>query len=313
MPRMEHKLPPMDNSILVVGSVALDTVRTPFGEAEEVLGGSATYFSIAASYFAKVRVVAVVGTDFPPAHTEFLESRGVDIGGLTKVEGRTFRWKGLYGNDINQAQTLDVQLNVFEKFSPVLSAAYRKSRYLFLANIDPDLQEDILRQARSPELVACDTMNHWIEQKREGLKKILRKVDILLINEGEARQLSGEHNGVKAARSIMKMGPGTVVVKRGEYGAVCASRLMDEVFAVPAYPLENVRDATGAGDSFAGGFMGNLARRGRFSQNTLRESIVFGNMLGSFCVEDFSLGRYMKLKLSDIEKRYRAFKKSVHF
>jgi sugar/nucleoside kinase (ribokinase family) len=292
--------------LLVVGSMALDTVETPFGRATEALGGSATYFSYAASFFTTVRLVATVGDDFPAEHLELLRQRGVDLAGLHRARGRTFRWAGQYGYDLNEAKTLDTQLNVFADFRPRLPPALARSPYLFLANIDPELQWDVLHQmARRPRLVALDTMNFWIEGKPEALARVLREVDVITINDAEARRLAREPNLVRAARTIAGMGPKTVVVKRGEYGALL---MADEAFfVVPAYPLESVYDPTGAGDTFAGGFMGYLAAHDRFDRATLRRAMVNGSVMASFTVEDFSLNRLARLKEAEIAERYAAF------
>jgi sugar/nucleoside kinase (ribokinase family) len=297
--------------ILVVGSVALDSVATPFGQVEEVLGGSATYFSTSAGYFTDVRLVAVVGEDFPEVHRQFLSTRRIDLSGLQTVPGRTFRWKGRYGYDLNQAHTLDTQLNVFESFRPQLPPRFEQAEYVFLANIDPELQLEVLRQIRRPRLVACDTMNFWIEGKREALLRTLRHVDILLLNEGEARQLAGEANLVKAARAILAMGPKTVVVKQGEYGALMFSE--HTIFSAPAFPLEAVFDPTGAGDTFAGGFFGYLAATGNLAEANYRQAVIFGSVMASFTVEDFSLGRLERLEHREIEERFRRFKLLTEF
>ncbi len=298
-------------SILVVGSVAFDSVETPFGQVEEVLGGSGTYFSTSASFFTDVNLVAVVGEDFPAEHLEFLRSRNVDLSGLQTAPGRTFRWKGRYGYDLNEAQTLDTQLNVFETFKPDLPASHRRAEYVFLGNIDPELQLEVLRQVEKPKLVACDTMNFWIEGKREALLATLRHVDILLINEGEARQLAGEANLVKAARVILEMGPKTLVVKRGEYGVLLFSE--HSIFSAPAFPLESVFDPTGAGDTFAGGFMGYLASTNNLTEGSLRQATVLGSVMASFTVEDFSLNRMKALEYPEIEERFRRFKLLTEF
>ncbi len=298
-------------SILVVGSVAFDSIKTPFGEVDEVLGGSATYFSTAASYFSDVKLVAVVGTDFPDEHIETLKGHGVDVSALKKVPGRTFRWKGYYEYDLNQAHTLDTELNVFSDFSPEIPEGHGDSPFLFLANIDPDLQIKVLEQVRTPRLVACDTMNFWIENKPEVLRKLLKKVEIFVINEGEARELTGEASLVKAARKIMNMGPHTLIVKRGEYGALMFGSSF--IFSAPAYPLEEIFDPTGAGDSFAGGFMGYLANTGDLSDDNLKRAIIFGSVMASFNVEAFSLGRLGSLKQEEIRSRYREFKQLTHF
>jgi sugar/nucleoside kinase (ribokinase family) len=298
-------------SLLVVGSIALDSVETPFGRREEVLGGSATYFATAASFFGPVRLVATVGADFPEKHVSFLSGRGIDVAGLERRAGRTFRWKGRYEFDLNQAHTLDTQLNVFADFKPELPDAYRASDYVFLGNIDPDLQRRVLDQVRSPRFVACDTMNFWIESKRESLLKTLHRVDLLFVNDAEARQLAGEHNVVQAARRILSFGPRALVVKRGEYGALFFTG--DHVFASSAYPLPELFDPTGAGDSFAGGFMGYLASREQDGVDVMRRAIVLGGVLASFAVEEFSLERLKRLTNDEIRARYTEFRQLTHF
>jgi sugar/nucleoside kinase (ribokinase family) len=298
-------------SILVVGSVALDSVKTPFGVAPDVLGGSGTYFSVAASYFTDVRLVAVVGSDFPQKHIQLLEKRKIDLAGLQKVEGKTFRWKGEYTFDLNSAKTLDTQLNVFAQFKPEIPEKYKNSEFVFLANIDPELQLDVLKQVKKPKLVACDTMNFWITSKKAALKKTLKYVDILVINEAEARQLADENNLVKAARCIRSWGPKSLIVKRGEYGALLFGP--KDIFAAPALPLENIFDPTGAGDTFAGGFMGYLAGTNKTDDKSIRRAIVMGSVMASFDVEDFSLGRLIKLNKNEINSRFKAFKTLTHF
>lgn len=298
-------------ALLVVGSVALDSLETPFGHREDVLGGSASYFSVCASYFGPTRMVAVVGEDFPEEHVRFFTSRGVDVHGLVRQPGRTFRWKGRYEFDLNTAHTLDTQLNVFADFHPDLPAHYRDSEYVFLGNIDPDLQRRVLDQIRAPRFVACDTMNFWITSKRESLLRTLRRVDMLFVNDAEVRQLAGEHNVVKAAKRILSLGPRAVVVKRGEFGALFFSG--DEVFAASAYPLPAVFDPTGAGDSFAGGFMGYVARCRREDHGTLRRAIVLGSVLASFTVEQFSLERLRTLGPAEIRARFAEAKQLAHF
>ena len=298
-------------SILVVGSVALDTVRTPFGQADEALGGSATYFSAAASFFADVRLVAVVGEDFPDQHLEFLRWRKVDLGGLRRVPGKTFRWVGEYGFDLNQARTLETQLNVFADFAPQIPEAYRDSDVVFLANIDPDLQREVLRQVRRPALIAADTMNYWIANKAESLRQTLRLVDTLLINDAEVRQLADEANLVQAARKILAWGPKSLVIKRGEYGALMIKN--GDWFAAPALPLEVVRDPTGAGDCFAGGFVGYLANTMNFDDASVRKAMIMGSVMASFNVEAFSLNRLRTLTYEEIEARYRAFRRLAQF
>ena len=297
--------------LLVVGSVAFDSVKTPFGEAKEVLGGSATYFSTSASYFADVSLVAVVGEDFPEKHIDFLKMRNIDTQGLERKAGRTFRWAGSYGYDLNEAHTLSTELNVFEHFRPELPDGYRAAEVVFLANIDPGLQRDVLSQVKSPKLVAADTMNFWIEGKRESLLETLKLVDILLINDGEARQLTEEPNLVKAARQIFSYGPKTLVIKRGEYGVLMFNR--GSIFSAPAYPLENVFDPTGAGDTFAGGFMGYLSNTMDFSEPAMRRAVVMGSVMASLNVEDFSFNKIRDLDYKEIESRYREFKKLSHF
>ncbi len=299
------------SSLLVVGSVAFDSVETRAGKRTEVLGGAASYFSVAASFLAPVRLTAVVGTDFPEAHTKLLESHGVDLAGLERVAGRTFRWAGVYANDFSTRTTLDTQLNVFQDFRPKLPPAWASSEYVFLANIDPVLQLNVLEQTSKPKFVACDTMNFWIEGKRPDLMRLLPRVDMLLLNDEEARQLSGEANLPAAARAIRAMGPKAVVIKRGDAGAL----LFHEggVFAAPAFPIEDVVDPTGAGDSFAGGFMGWMAREGTVTPATIRTAMILGSVLASFSVEDFSLDRFRRLDLSQIRERFQAFTDLVHF
>jgi sugar/nucleoside kinase (ribokinase family) len=297
--------------ILVIGSVAFDSVETPFGRGDDVLGGSATYFSSSASFFTGVQLVAVVGEDFPDEPRQFLSSRGVDLAGLQTRPGKTFRWKGRYGYDLSEAQTLETHLNVFETFHPELPEAYRQAQFVFLANIDPELQLEVLQQVERPKLIACDTMNFWIEGKRDALIRTLGHVDILVINEAEVRQLADEANLVKASRAVLAMGPKTLVVKRGEYGVLVFTE--HSVFSAPAYPLEEVFDPTGAGDTFAGGFMGYLASTNNLSDETIRKATVFGSVMASFTVEDFSLNRLRKLSWQEIEDRFRHFQALTTF
>lgn len=292
-------------SLLVVGSVALDSVKTPFGEATEVLGGSATYFSAAASYFTPVNVVATVGEDFPAPHLEFLRSRGVDVAGVETGRGKTFRWRGEYGYQLNEAKTLDTQLNVFEHFAPRVPDGYRNPSLVFLANIDPVLQRDVLGQVRRPKIVACDTMNFWIESRRPDIVKLLGHVNAIMLNDGEARQLTDHNNLVKAAKWIMSKGPTLVVIKKGEHGAFMFTP--KTVFFAPAYPLEEVFDPTGAGDSFAGGFMGYLAAVDDTGAEAMRRAAVAGSVMASFTVEDFGVGRLKSLKAAEINARFNAF------
>jgi len=297
--------------IVVVGTVAFDTVETPFGRGENVLGGSATYFSTSASFFTEVSLVAVVGEDFPQEHLDFLKCREIDLQGLQQIPGKTFHWSGKYGYDLNEAQTLDTQLNVLMEFKPELPASYRDTNVLFLANIDPELQLQVLDQVKQPKLTACDSMNFWISSKPEALKEVMKRVDIVVINEGEARMLTGEANLVKAARRIIALGCKRLVVKRGEYGVLMFTA--DTVFAAPAWPLEEVFDPTGAGDTFAGGFMGYLANTGDLSEEGMRQALVFGSVMASFNVEDFSLNRMKRLTYPEIETRYRSFKGLTSF
>jgi sugar/nucleoside kinase (ribokinase family) len=280
----------MTSSILVVGSVAFDSVKTPFGAADEILGGSATHFSIAASYFAPVRLVAVVGKDFGNSHVEVFRKHNIDTDGLSVAEGRTFRWAGEYSFDLNDRKTLDTQLNVFEKFDPVIPESYRSSEYVFLGNIDPELQYNVLQQIRNPRVIACDTMNFWIEGKLDSLKRTLSKVDILVINDSETRELARLSNLVKAANKIMELGPKTLIVKRGENGVLMFRG--KTIFAAPAYPLEDIYDPTGAGDTFAGGFMGALAQANEVTDAIFRRAIIFGSVMASFNVEKLALTVY---------------------
>jgi sugar/nucleoside kinase (ribokinase family) len=297
--------------LLVVGSVALDTVKTPFGEGTDILGGSATYFATSASFFTSVALIAVVGEDFPPQHVTFLKSRGIDLTGLERRPGATFRWKGEYSHQLNEAHTLDTKLNVFETFRPKIPDAYRSPDVLFLGNIDPELQLDVLQKVERPSLVACDTMNFWINGKRDALWKVLEQVDVLIINDGEARALGQDPNLVKVARLILSKGPKHLIIKRGEYGVLMFNE--KQVFGAPAFPLEDVRDPTGAGDTFAGGFLGFLAATGNRSPEAMKQAIIFGSVMASFTVEAFSLDRLRILDYKEIEARYREFKRLTHF
>jgi len=298
-------------SILVVGSVAYDTVETPFGRAEKVLGGSASFFSVAASFFAPVNLVAVVGDDFSEKAMSAFQGRPVDLEGLERTAGKTFHWQGKYSYDLNSRETVCTDLNVFEFFKPRIPDRYRRSEHVFLGNIDPVLQRQVLDQVERPRLVACDTMNFWISGKPEELKRTLAAVDILLINDAEARQLSGQWNIVKAARAIRAMGPHTLVIKKGEHGVLMFSE--EGSFAAPAYPLEEVFDPTGAGDTFAGGFLGYLAGSPTLDEAALRRAVIMGSTLASFCVEAFSLDRLLTLSRPEIDARYRLFKRLTHF
>ena len=300
-------------TVLVVGSVAYDSVKTPTGSREDSLGGSATYFSIGISRFAPVSLIAVIGDDFQERHIELLRSRDVDVSGLQRQQGRTFRWAGEYFSaDLNARTTLDTQLNVFADFSPKLNAEQRRSQYLFLANIDPELQLDVLDQMEQrPELVALDSMNFWIDGKRQALNRIVSEADVLFMDEGEARDYAQEGNLVTAARCIMAKGPSAVVVKRGEHGVLVFSG--DSIFSAPAFPLDHVVDPTGAGDTFASGFMGYIAATGDTTTEGYRRAAILGSVMGSFCVQGFSVEKILTLSMQDIEDRFRAFTELTSF
>jgi sugar/nucleoside kinase (ribokinase family) len=299
-------------SILVVGSVAFDALQTPFGKVDRCLGGSATYFSVAASYFTEVELVAVVGEDFTDEDARVFEGRNINLDGMQRVAGaKTFFWSGEYGYDLNVAKTRDTQLNVFADFKPQLNERQRNADVLFLANIDPDLQYEVLQQTNRPRLVALDTMNYWITSKPDSLGRVFGAVDLIIINEAEVRQFTKEANLVKACRQILDLGAQTLVVKRGEYGVLMITK--DAIFAAPAYPLENVFDPTGAGDTFAGGVLGYLASRREVHDRELRRAIIFGSVLASFTVEKFSLDRLREITLRDVHERYQDFRALTHF
>jgi sugar/nucleoside kinase (ribokinase family) len=297
--------------VLVVGSVALDSVETPFGKADEVLGGSATMFASSACHFGPVQLVGVVGSDYPLHKLEPLREKGVDLAGLERAEGESFRWRARYRHDLNSAETLETRLGVFSRFRPQIPEAFRDAPYVFLGNIDPRLQLDVLRQVARPRLVACDTMNFWIESRRQDLLDLLAHVDLITLNDAEARQLSEEVNLVRAARWIMARGPRHVVIKKGEHGAFLFSG--ESVFYAPAYPLESIFDPTGAGDSFAGGFIGWLAATDDLSEANMRRAVVYGSAMGSFAVERFSNERTITLTLPEIDERVREFRQLVAF
>jgi len=297
--------------ILTVGSVAFDSIKTPFGEASRVVGGAATYFSVAASFFTDVRMVGVVGEDFGDEQMQVFGGRRIDLAGLQRVAGETFRWKGEYSFDLNSRETIYTHLNVFDQFRPVLPESYRPTPFVFLANIHPALQVDVLDQVEAPRFVAADTMNFWIEGTPDDLRAVLRRVDALIINDEEARQLSGEANLVKAARVIREMGPKLLVIKRGEYGVLMTSD--DAFFAAPAMPLDQVADPTGAGDTFAGGFMGYLASAPEVTDAAVSRAIIAGSAMASFAVEDFGLDRLLRLTQDEIRARFDAFKRLTHF
>ena len=298
-------------SILVVGSVALDTVETPFGRAEDALGGSATFFSAAASLFGPVQLVGVVGSDYPVDALNFLAERGVDLAGLERAQGESFRWAGRYAFDLNSRETLETRLGVFAAFQPKIPDEFRDAEWVFLGNIDPELQLGVLDQVHAPKFVACDTMNLWIDIKRDRVLDLLKRVDLLLVNDAEARQLSGDFNLARAARWILERGPRYLVIKKGEHGAILFTP--HSVFFAPGFPLEAVFDPTGAGDAFAGGFMGHLAQCGRADDGDLRRAVIYGSVLGSFAVEKFSVERFRELTMDEIEDRVRAFREMTVF
>ncbi len=299
-------------SLLVVGSVAFDCLESPYGKVERALGGAATYFAVAASHFTQVNLVGIVGDDFTAADARIFRGRKIDTEGLERATGKTFFWSGRYSENLNERVTLVTDLNVFADFKPKLPEKYKRSKNVFLANIAPDLQRDVLKQVlKRPKVVALDTMNYWIERTNEELRETLKHVDILMINDSETRQLSSEHNLLRAAKHIFKMGPSTLIVKRGEYGAMMVDKR--GVFCVPAFPLEEPHDPTGAGDSFAGGFMGYLSSVGSPNDANLRRAMVYGSVLGSFAVEKFGLERLRTLKRNEIHARARHFAKLTQF
>jgi sugar/nucleoside kinase (ribokinase family) len=298
-------------SLLVVGSIALDTVETPFGRAEDALGGSATFFAAAAACFCPVQVVGVVGDDYPEEGLRFLAEQGADLAGVERAPGESFRWSGVYSYDLNSRETLDTRLGVFADFQPRIPAPFRETEWVFLGNIDPELQLDVLQQIERPRLVACDTMNFWIEGKRDALMSLLEHVDLLLVNDAEARELSGDFNLARAARWIQDHGPRYVIIKKGEHGAILFTPC--SVFFVPGYPLESVFDPTGAGDAFAGGLMGSLAQAGRLEDAELRRAVVYGSAMGSFAVERFSIDRFRDLSIGEVEARVRQFREMTIF
>ncbi len=297
--------------LLVVGSIALDSVETPFGRTEEALGGSAVFFAVAGSLLHPVQVVGVVGRDYPMGELQRLGQRGIDLRGVTVADGESFRWSGKYGFDLSTRDTLETRLGVFANFRPVIPEAFRDAEFVFLGNIDPELQLDVLRQVHRPKLVACDTMNYWIQGKRTALLRLLQEVDVLLVNDSEVRELSGDWHIHRAARWVLERGPKSVVVKKGEHGAVLVEP--GRTFYVPAYPLDDVFDPTGAGDSFAGGFMAYLAHTGDLSSANLRRAMVYGSAMGSFAVERFSVARFEEITAADVRARVRAHKDLVHF
>ena len=304
-------------SIVVVGSVAFDSVKTPYGERPKILGGAATHFSLAASYFTDVRVVAVVGEDFTAEEEAVLSRRGVDTRGIQHAKGKTFFWAGEYGENVNEAKTLDTQLNVFEKFDPQIPPEYMDSQYLFLANIHPALQVRVRDSMKGVKLVGGDTMNFWISSQRENLGEMLKRVDVLLINDGEAKMLAGDGSLPRAARKVLELGPKALVIKHGEYGATIFFRDGEfagghHPFRAPALPLDEVRDPTGAGDSFAGGFMGYIASQGEVSRRVLKHAMFYGSVMGSFAVERFGTERMQSLTREEIDERFNTFRELTH-
>jgi sugar/nucleoside kinase (ribokinase family) len=300
-------------SLLVVGSLGIDTIETPFGKVENVLGGSATYVATAASYFVTpIRLVGVVGGDFKQEYIDFLESREIDLEGMQVVkEGKTFRWGGRYHYDMNTRDTLFTELNVFEHFNPVIPEAYKKTTYVCVGNIDPVLQRRVLEQIERPRLVVGDTMNFWIKGKNKELRETLKLLDVLIVNDAEARQLTNEPNLIKASKAIMKMGPRVVIIKKGEHGALLVTE--QTIFSAPAYPVENINDPTGAGDAFAGGFIGWIAKMDDLSDESLKRAVIHGSTLASFCVERFSLERFKDLSYLEILDRFREFREISRF
>ncbi|MFH1125798.1 MAG: PfkB family carbohydrate kinase [Candidatus Altiarchaeota archaeon] len=296
--------------LVVLGTIAFDSIQTPFGKVDNVLGGSATYFSLAARNFSEVGVISVVGKDLPEDHLKFLKSRKIDLRGVEKTEGKTFRWEGYYEYDMDQAHTIKTELNVLETFKPKVPKEYEKCDYLFLANTDPEIQMETLEKVK-PKYSFCDTMNFWIEHKKEELTELLEKVDGVFINEGEAREYCKTPNLIQAGRKLLKLGPKKVIIKKGESGAVLFSD--KEFFAAPAYPLEVVKDPTGAGDSFAGGTIGHLAKHGVFTDECIKKSMICGSVISSYVVEDFGIDSYRKLEGKHIDMRYEAFKRIVAF
>jgi len=298
-------------SILVVGSTALDTIKTPFGKAERILGGSAIYFSLSAINFAPVSIVAVVGEDFPKKHIQFLQDKGIDTQGLNIESGKTFHWEGEYSWDFSNPKTIKTDLNVFAGFDPKIPKDYQNSSYIFLANIDPTIQMKVLNQIKKPKLIACDTMNYWIENKRTELLKLFKKIDILIINEAESRELTNQNNLIKAAKDLLKLGPKIIVIKKGEHGVLVFTE--NSIFTTPAYLMESISDPTGAGDTFAGGFIGYLAQSKKLNQESLRKAAIYGTIMATFAVEDFSLRKLGKISKVDIDERIKKFKQITSF
>ncbi|MFH0859683.1 MAG: PfkB family carbohydrate kinase [Candidatus Altiarchaeota archaeon] len=300
----------MKPELVAMGTIALDTIKTPFGRKENILGGSAVYFSLASNFFTRCGIIGVVGKDFPGEHIRFLESKGIDVRGVERSDGETFRWEGYYEYDMNEAHTLRTELNVLETFKPKIPKEYKSCKFLFLANTDPELQLETLEEIK-PQYSFCDTMNFWIEHKKKQLEKVLKKVDMAIINEGEARMYWDEPNLIRCGRSFLKMGIDRLIIKKGEHGALYFSK--DSFFSAPAYPLENLKDPTGAGDSFAGGTVGHLAKHGILDDKWIKKSMVCGSVIASYVVEDFSIDRMRTVTQEDIEKRYAEFRDIVAF
>ncbi|MBM3248503.1 MAG: sugar kinase [Candidatus Omnitrophica bacterium] len=297
--------------LLALGTVALDTVKTPSGKRCDILGGSATHFALAARFFADVNLVSVIGEDFPRRHLDFLRAKGLDISSVRKQGGESFRWSGEYTGDLNEAITLNTHLGVLSAFSPEINRAQRRIKNIFLANVDPDIQMKLLNRIQSPRLVALDTMNYWINNKRESLFRILKKADIFLANDAEARAISGERHLINAAKELKKIGPKIVLVKKGEHGVI--AYFENSIFSLPAYPVEKLVDPTGAGDTFAGGFIGYLTKVRKINKNTIKKAVVYGTIIASFNVEGFGTERASCLTLKEINDRVRKFKKLIHF
>ncbi|UCB57387.1 MAG: sugar kinase [Candidatus Omnitrophota bacterium] len=298
-------------SILVVGTVALDTVQTPFGKVKNALGGSASYSALSASFFSKVKLSSIVGSDFPQEFITLFQRRGIDTEGLDIKKGKTFRWSGFYSYDLNTAQTLKTELNLLSHFNPDISGDYQDAKFVLLANISPHVQLEVIRQLKGPRLIVCDTMNYWIEHEQKPLKQVIKKSDILILNNSEARELTQESNLIKAGKALLALGVRLVIVKKGEYGCSLFSR--GSSFSIPAYLLENVLDPTGAGDTFAGGFLGYLAACPKITESSFKAAIVIGTIMSSYVVEDFSLNRLNKLKKEDIRNRFEAFQRMTNF
>lgn len=300
-------------SILVVGSLGLDTIETPFSKVEEALGGSAVYISLAASYFSQdINLVGVVGEDFPEKYIQLLSGRKIDLEGLQIIKGgKTFRWSGKYLYDMNSRETLLTELNVFKDFNPIIPENYRDSKFIVLGNIDPELQMNVLNQLKNPEFIICDTMNYWIERKNEALRQLLKMVDLLVVSDSEARLLANHPNLIRAAKIILQMGPKKLVIKKGEHGAFLLTN--DTIFVAPAFPLEDIIDPTGAGDTFAGGMVGYLSRANTISDEELKKAVIYGSVLASFCVEKFSVDGLIDLDEAKIKNRFNQFRKLIYF